>query len=460
MGFLPVIPALIAAFFTMRDSAWRAYLDVYIPVLLLLPMYYRWVIPTFPDPTFEQATILPIALFFLLQQRRRRWKFSFMDLLIVGFAGCIGYSEYVNAGYNEAQNLMFDMIASVVLPYMLTKGLLVESEIRSVALAKRVVMMFFAVSVISIYEFRMGVTPWLLFFQHFYPTQGLEWVTTFRYGFARIGGPYGHAILAGLVLTVGFRLQRWLEWRGEWSLPIRHLEWTRLSKARLITMGIVGGIVMTMVRGPWLGGFAGAAITGVGRYRRPKRAMLALAIAVMVVGVPAASMFYSYASVGRAHAKTASQETAAYRVELLDKYIAIARNHAYWGYGRNTWPHLVGASSIDNYYLLLCLMHGMIALGLLVAIMLIMIFRLVRRDLGMPMILPLGSSLGFTLAGIYVVYAVTLGTVYMGLQAIPVFAILTGWSESYLLSKPPDLLSKPLDMAAVRPAFAFRRVVA
>ena len=64
MGFLPIFPALIAAYVALRYSPARAFVQVYIPVLLLLPMYYRWVIPALPDPTFEQATILPIAAVF------------------------------------------------------------------------------------------------------------------------------------------------------------------------------------------------------------------------------------------------------------------------------------------------------------------------------------------------------------------------------------------------------------
>ena len=452
MQFLPIIPALIAAYVAIRYSAARAFLQVYIPVLLLLPMYYRWVIPVLPDPTFEQATILPIAAVFLWRHGKD-WKFSLADVLIVSFAGCIGLSEFLNTNYNEAQNLMFDMVASVVFPYMLAKGLIEPYQL-SVPFAKRIVMMFFIVSILSVYEFRMGLTPWILM-RRFFPSQGLEWVTTFRYGFARIGGPYGHAILAGLALAVGFRLQRWLEWKGEWEPRFKWLKWLGVSKARLITIGIVGGIIMTMVRGPWLGGLAGAALTAVGRTRHRQRALLTIAAVIVIIGIPAASSFYAYASVGRAHAKTPSQETAAYRMELIDKYVNTAMKHATRGYGRNTWPQDPTAPSIDNYYLLLCLMHGLIAVGLLLGIMVLMTVRLVRLEMRSEVTYPLGSSLGFTLAGIFVVYAVTIATVYMGLQTVPIFAIITGWSEGYLLGE-----RYPSYPHVPPPPFNFRRIVA
>jgi O-Antigen ligase len=459
MSFLPVFALLIAAYVALRYSTWRAFLDVYIPVVFFLPMYYRWIIPVLPDPTFEQAAIVPIAVLFLVREGAK-WRFSWMDLLILAFAGCCGYSEYSNTGYNEAQNLMFDMIASVVMPYVLAKGL-VEPEGRSVIFARRIVIWCFAVSIISVYEFRFGVSPWLLFFRRFYPYQGREWVTTFRYGFARIAGPYGHAILAGLVLVVAFRLQRWLEWSGKWEPHFRYLGWIRISKARLITLGLLGGIVMTMVRGPWLGGFAGAAVTFIGRTKRRKATLSLLVVALLVVGIPAGSMFYAYASVGRARAKTPSQETAAYRMELLDKYVSIAKSRPVWGYGRNTWPRVSGAPSIDNYYLLLWLMHGMVALVLFVSIILIMPFRLLRKDMNLPVAVPPGSSLGFTLAGTFIVYLVTLGTVYMGLQTVPLFAILTGWSEGYLIARPRKayLSARSSTVRKAAPVYKFRRIV-
>jgi hypothetical protein len=459
MGALPLIPALIAAFIAFRRSAAQAFMDVYLPVLLLLPMYYRWIIPALPDPTFEQAAILPIAGAFFFSGGKARWRFSLMDVFIFALALVIAYSEYRNAGYKEAQNLMFDMVASVVLPYVLTKGLIEPNGLR-VPFARRMVMLMFAVSVFSVYEFKMGVSPWKMM-NRLFPGQGEEWYTTFRYGFARIAGPYGHAILAGLVFIVGFRIQRWLEWSGHWEPYFEKLRWLKLSKARVITLGLLAGCIMTMCRGPWIGGVLGAAVTAIGRARNRKKALLWIAAGTVIAGIPAAIVFKNYASVGRAHAKTVSQETAAYRKELIDKYVDIALSKIVWGYGRNTWPKLPGAPSIDNYYLLLALMHGGIAVFIVVFILFVMPIRLIRFEMGAPVCIPLGSSLGFTLAGIYIAFAITLGTVYMGLQAIPLFAVITGWSEGYLLAERGTQRAVGPVMIDTAPArFAFRRVVA
>lgn len=457
MEFVTAIAGLLAAVVALRQSAARAFLDVYIPALLLLPMTYRWVVPVLPDPTFEQAAILPVAFVWFFRERQR-WRFTATDFLMFGLAIWIGLSEFLNAGYKEAQNLMFDMVSTVVLPYVLAKALIEPRGLRT-ALARRIVILLFAVSIVSVYEFRMGQTPWA-WMGRLFPGQGTEWYTTFRYGFTRIAGPYAHAILAGLVLMIGYRLQRWLEWSGGWERTFKLLPGLPISKARLITLGLIGGIVMTMVRGPWLGGIAGGVIAAIGRARNRKRAMIWVAAAGIAVGLPGAALFKAYVSVGRAGAKSESQETAAYRAELIDKYVGIAGKRMVWGYGRNTWPKISTAPSIDNYFLLLWLMHGLVAVGFFVAAMALTTFRLVRSDMRRPPPQPSGSGFGFTLAGIYVALFVTLGTVYMGLQAIPLFAIVTGWSDGYLQHSDQEGLAPAAAHAAVlEPRFAFRRVV-
>ena len=433
MGIIAALPGLFAAIVALRRSPAAAFLKIYIPVLLLLPEYYRWVVPLLPDPTFSQAAILPIVVVFLWREGRA-WKFSAMDFLILSFAFFVGYSEYANAGYKEAQNLMFDMIGWVLFPYIAAKGLIEPKGMR-VAFARRFAFLLFVVSICSLYEFKMGTTPWQIVFNRFFPGQGDGWVTTFRYGLPRIAGPYGHAILAGLVLIVGYRIARWLEWSRLWEPRFKKFR-LPASKARIITSGILAGCAMTLVRGPWLGGLAGAAIVAVGRAKNRRKALLMMAAGVFFIALPVGAWFYSYASVGRANAQSDSQETAAYRKELIDKYIDIALTRSGLGWGRNTWPKVSGMQSIDNYYLLLALMHGLIADGLLIAIIVMMVTRLIRFEMKLPASGPPGSSLGFTLAGIYVVYTVTIATVYMGLAVIPLFAVITGWAEGYLLRAP------------------------
>jgi hypothetical protein len=453
VGAIVAIPALLAALVSLRRGPHWALVAVYLPVLLILPDYYRWSIPGLPDPTFNQAAILPIAALAVLRASLR-WRWSFTDVLVFGFAFTVGYSEYVNAGYGEAQNLMFDMLASVILPYVCGK-LLIEPFGLRVPCARRIAWLLFLLSVISVYEFRFGRTPFRMALDGFFPGQGDGWVTTFRWGLARVAGPFGHAILAGVLFAIGYRFQRWLEWTGAWETDFRTP--LPLSKPRIITLGLAAGVAMTLVRGPWIAAIAGAAVTAVGlagNRRLAARVMLAL---VVLIGLPSAFALYSWASVGRANAKSDSQETAAYRKELIDKYVDIALERAPLGWGRNTWPRVPGMPSIDNYFLLLALTHGTIALGLLLSIFAWMMARLYRDAIRTPAaVLPRGGSLAFTFLGIYLVIFVAIATVYMGLQLVPVFALVTGWAEGFLLNGGDEA---GIDAAPVAmPRYRFARV--
>jgi len=90
--------------------------------------------------------------------------------------------------------------------------------------------------------------------------------------------------------------------------------------------------------------------------------------------------------------------------------------------------------SIDNYYLLLSLMHGVTATALLALLIITLITKLLRNGIQTGQLKPTGSSLSFRLAGIYAGFAFAILTVYMGDNVIPIFFTLTGFAESYLQS--------------------------
>jgi hypothetical protein len=213
MAALAGLPGLFSLIVCLRSGPARAFIDVYLPVLLVLPDYYRWVLPGLPDPTFNEAAILPIFVLFFIR-KTGRWRFSVTDLLIFGLAAEMGYSEYINTNYADSQNLMFDCLGNILGPYVLAKGLIEPGGLR-VEFARKICGLMAIVAVFSVFEFKMGTNPFQTILGRFFPGQE-GWVTTFRYGFARIGGPYGHAILAGVMFAVAYRIQRWLQWNGYW----------------------------------------------------------------------------------------------------------------------------------------------------------------------------------------------------------------------------------------------------
>ncbi len=447
MQILALVPGLLVLACLFVQSTATVFLNVYLPTLLLLPDYYRWVAPGLPDPNFHHAAILPLLVAFLA--KGARWRFSLSDVLVVGYAVSIGYSEYVNLGYADAQNLMFDQVCSVACVYILAKGIIEPHNMR-VATAKRVVLLLCVVAVTSVYEFKMAWNPYAGLLARFFPGQ-LNWVTTFRWGFARIAGPYGHAILAGLIFAVGFRLQRWLEWGKHWETP---------QKARRISLGLAGGLFMTMCRGPWIGAGCGAVVLLITRAKNRKRAIGAVLMLCVLILAPALLAMKGYLSVKRSKAVSDAQETIAYRRELLEKYVDVMWRKSDWGWGHNTWPRVSSMDSIDNQYLLLPIQHGLVALGFFLAIFFWTGTRLCRFGVRAPRGSP-ESELALTFFASYVVIAATLTSVYLGAQTVQLFFFLTGWSEGLLLKMRSGQLAETTVAAPapLAPLFRFQRVM-
>ena len=449
MGSIVLIPAVLSIWFCLRRSPVDALLSVYLTAVLFCPDWARWVLPGLPDPTCDEAAILPLVVIVFLRFRPR-WKLSLLDFLIFPLPLIMSVSEYVNAGYADAQNLIFDMLASSIFPYMMAK-LLINSHGLRVRFAKHIVLCLSLLFFTSLYEFKFAVNPFHALFNRFFPGQGDGWITTFRYGFPRVAGPFSHAILNGVVLMIGLQLAVWLKDSRLWER----------RKSMLSVSALLIELLITFTRGPQIGALLAYCIHWLGGGRDVKRRARLLGAAAILIGIPVAVWFQSYASVGRIAARSEAQETAAYRKEMVDKYIAIARSKSWLGWGTSGWPRVAGMASIDNYYLLLSLRHGFIATSLLIGILLSTMFRLFRNGMRYAPSAAPARSLSFALAGIYAALTFSLATVYMGLNVVPLFFLLTGVTENYLLAGGDKALRLRADPALPeKKALQFRRVIA
>lgn len=450
--YLALLATLVALF---RMPPGRTLVVVYLPILLLLPDTFHARTPGLPDPSFNTAAIVPImvAAFVLYA---RSWRPSVADVLVAGYTALVAYAEYVNAGYSEAQNLMFGVLTQVAGPYFVARWA-IDREGLHVETAKRFVICVFAVAVIGTFEFRFGWNPFLILGERlFFPGQGLGWVTTFRHGFARVGGPYAHAIAAGMMMVMAYRLNRWLEWGGHWEPRFRWFPGLPWSKGRVISAMLLAGSLMTVARGPWLGGIVGAILVNAARLKQRKRALIAVTVGALVIAIPGYIGLQYYLDVKPGMEMTVSQETAMYRKVLFEQYIEIALDRSLLGWGRTTWPKIPGMASIDNHYLLLALMHGVVATLLFVVLLLWMSVRLVAKGLREP---EGANSIAFTFAGIVVAIAISLVTVYLGENVMPAFFLILGWAEGYVLGEGYRAAGAAPAPAAEPRGFRFRRVI-
>lgn len=470
LAFLPGIIAIIVLCFKGEGSAFR---NVYLPVLILIPQVFYSEIAGMPSFSTASAAILPIALFSAVKYIRN-WSWTLMDLWVLVFIlTCYG-SEYYNTGNIEGKKnlsliLLIDMALKVAFPYLLAKAL-IHRKGKSTEYAKQIVILLVIAVIISLFEMRFVTNPFVAVFKPFFPGQGEDWPTLYRYGLVRIGGPFVQTILFGIALSVGFILNYWLTRTGQWGKAHRTIpktifhRWIKslnflfsfawlvprskykdmnvetsaipISKGWFFACVILVGLLMTVSRGPLVGVSSGFLFATAGYSRRHTWALgwRIIAFAIAIVLGYAVYRYYAEVSATLSPDMTA---TAAYRAKLFERYYQAIEEKPFFGWGYTTWPHDSALQSVDNEYLFLILKHGLVSFASFLFVIFWICIRLAKQGIRFNDELRVEESLCYTLLGCIVAIAVSVITVFLGLQLQPLFFLLIGWAEGFLVVNRP-----------------------
>ncbi len=422
MTIVILIPFVVCIVALFRDSVQKAFLDIYLPVFMLFPIYYFWKVELLPPIDFSEAMLVPLGIA-IAAKELPRWRFSVMDLFVGLFIFTTAFADSLHDEDTAAKFQLFSNIVIALVPYAAGK-LLIEKDGARNRMIKRMVFCLFLASLLSIYEYRMGANPFTLFWARFFPDESFAWKTQFRWGFGRVSGPYGQSELAGMMLFTGLTLTLYLNFYRAWEPHFRGFEWLRLRKSTLIAWGIGITLLMTQARGPWLGSIVAIPIALIGRTRRVLRASILLGSLCLVGGTASYIALKAYAD---APVTSSEQENAQYRSHLLDNYVPVAIAGGAWGWGQD-FPRVGGQGSIDNEYLFIFLTQGWVGLlsftalclGTLANLVLAILANTLKRD----------RYFAFSLLGIFIGLLVTIFTVFLGNQPYELFFLLLGWSQA------------------------------
>jgi hypothetical protein len=442
MSMIVLIPGFMAAYFAFTRSPHWAFINIYVPVYFIFPSYYHWKPKLIPDPNFAQAVIMPIFLAFLLR-KLPGWRFSFTDVLVIVFVLFVSASEYLNFGYKEAQNLMFNMQVSVLFPYLLAKSLVEPAGLRE-EFAKRIVLTLCFIALLMAYEplFRTGYTFWHQALGRFFEGQGWQTGRNYRWGLVRANGPFTHPIMAGTTVAIGVCLQQWLQWS--------HLGFSRIMGiaipylSYIITLILFVGFISSFSRAPWIGALLAlmvvvflSGIISLSRYPKIRYMFIAVILGSIVIGaILSANAFKQFASVSREEATESSKEreTIAYRFQLYTTYGNIVMQRWAFGWGKLGWPKDNTQKSIDNHFMFLALNHGLIAVGSQLILFFYLIIRLFKHAMNRPATTPTKSGIDLMLLGLLLHFLWCATTVSL-FNISPLVFMIFGWSEGYLLNQ-------------------------
>jgi O-antigen ligase len=436
MNLIILIPALACWAVLARASAQKAMVSVYLPVLLLFPVYFNLRFPHLPPLTFADAAILPLGAAMLLTQMHR-WRWSWMDLWVVLFALSASLSEGLNTVVANGGLQLFAEITTIILPYMAGKLLIEQLRIGHQPVRKllveRMVVLLAIVTCISIFDFVTGWSSWQIAFRNFFPADQLaevatQWPMQMRWGFGRIAGPFAHAILAGMIFLMGLIYCMWLRRFAPGWGSRRLVEGLPVTGRGLALTAMVGGLLMTQSRGPWVGVGLALMFALLVRVLSWGKAAMVFAVLMALLSVVAYNYGSKYTEKDISQASNEEQRDAIYRRDLLKNYLPLVMEHKAFGWGVSNYPAANGQKSIDNQFLMLAVTQGFTGLVVFLAIVAGTVGRLFRLA-GQPLRAE-DRGLVFAQLAIMTGLLTTILTVFLGEQALTLFFLIAGWVQA------------------------------
>jgi hypothetical protein len=433
MSIIILIPAVFCILALFRDSISKAFLNVYLTVFTLLPVYYYWKVAALPPITFSEAALLPLGVAIAIKEMRF-WRPALSDIAMAFFLFSSFYADYLGDKETTWKFELFGTLLLALVPYMIGKVLIEQHGVR-VAAVKRIVFLLFISCIFSAYEYKMGQNPFTLVFSRFFPGESFAWKTQIRWGFGRVSGPFGQSELAGIILIFGLVLALWLGYYHLWEKKFSRPQWWPFQKATTITWIIALTLLMTQARGPWLGTLVAVPVAFIGRSKRIIRTAVITSV-ILVVGGGVAYVGLKHYTSGPT--TSAEQENAQYRAQLITNYLPVAIKGGAWGGGPD-FPRVGSQGSIDNEYLFVALVQGWVGLFTFTFIALESLVRLILATIFAPT--KPDRYFACSMLGIMLGLLLTIFTVFLGNQPYELFFLLAGWSQALPLR--PRKQAKP-----------------
>jgi hypothetical protein len=426
MNAIILIPFFFSAWIIARRSAAAAFLDVWLPCLMLLPAYFYFRPKHLPPLLFTDMAALPIMVA-IAALYLKKWRWCVMDVLVLLFVALTFVSETRHTGLAVGGLELFGTLTSCLFPYLAGRIFMEQPGVRS-KVFQRYVLLLCVVTVLSVWDFVGGTSMFQRFWQPFFSGEVSGWPIQLRWGFGRIAGPYGQAILCGMMYLIGILLATGMRhFAPEWGTRRLFPGVPVTVRAVVITL-LVLGLLMTQSRGPVFGALVGFVIVQIARAYDTRRASIVVGLVVAVSLVVGYKYIQEYTAGDLSSATTLEQQNAIYRAHLYEAYEKIMKQGGMLGWGESDYPKAVGLDSIDNEYLFLAVTHGYLGLTLFVLMSLGTVGTVARM---LPFATePRDKWLLFTLISIFVGLLFTITTVFLAAQVFQMYFLLVGWIQA------------------------------
>jgi hypothetical protein len=451
---LMVLVFAIITFVKLRQSLESVMLDVFLPVLLLVPAIYFLRIPHITPLSCCDVVLLPLG-FATLVCRSHSWRFQRADLWVVGLAVAGFITDCINMDLKTAfYDLVDPGFLGAVLAYVIGK-LLIEHTGNREQFAKRLTVLLAAVGFISVSEFIFKHDLFVVVTHRFFG-QVDYWGDQYRYGFDRVKGPFLGPEEAGIVFLMGFFLALWLWFLSRHRQNQDERQYLGLRRSTLCCGGILLGLVMTISRGPELGVATGYLIARVGLVKKKHLALIVALVLICSGFVIARQRAVGLEAIADEASLDETQASATYRTRLYEVYKPFAEEGGMFGWSAakyqktsaNKYPKTAAFFSIDNEYLFLWVTQGRIGLTFFLLIAAEGAIALIRAILRSQQ--TIDTCFYYCMGGMLTGLLVVLITVYLTAQGYILFFLFSGWIQSLRVDSWPPRSG---------PQFTFRQII-
>ena len=378
---LVLLPALVALAMLNSSSAARVAIKVYLPCLLIVPVYLAFRLGGMITSvtTFVSLFLALIGFYTCLGKIRFTW----LDACVLVYAMEAFPSDAQRHDMKLGFYAFLLFFSKCVCPYWIGRTLIEQNGLRR-QFVKAIVLCLGVIAILSVWEYLTLQNLFQKYVERILHTW-VGWPRQARWGFARIAGPYGHAIVAGMIFSTGALLQLWLVGTRSWDSS-KFLRSIRPRRKTLYISIIVGlGLFMTQSRGPWIGCSFGFIIASIG-FARDRRRAAVIALSTLAVAAALASVVINkYTAIDDTKTTDRDQLNASYRRELIATYTPLIEEGGLWGWGspqplsNGTAGYSSAQSSIDNEYILVAMWQGYAGLILFVLTIVLAVLQLIRH---------------------------------------------------------------------------------
>ena len=442
----------ISLYYVSRSQVDKAFLNVYLPCILFVPTYYTFRLPHLPPISPSSGALIPIG-FSLLFNPVTKWRFRRMDLWVLIFMISLGLSETLcERDPKNGMLLWVEDFIEMFLAYIVGRQL-IEPNLRLETI-KRMIFLFVLQTPFALFEWRLGVNPWLMICSSVFKIE-TGWMVQLRGGTARIATCFAHAIWAGMLFMVAIVLNYYLV--QIYKLDKRRLgKWmSMLQKYRIPFLVLPVLLYMTGSRMPLACAVMCFLFLQIPRFKNVMTGAIVILAVIGIGGSIIYGAFEKYTTPEDGAEITEAQSSAIYRRELLVNYEPILETGGWLGYGVLSFPRVKGQVSIDNEYLILQLGQGKLGRYSFILLGIEGIFTLWMCAMRFKS--KESMYLAFSLMGALIGMFAALSTVSMLEQVVQVTFLLLGWSQSLQDTR---AVGAQAVSTMPEPKFRFKRVIA